>query len=74
MRTDANKNTPIFQAHGGLDNVVKLVWGKAAKQALEEKLGLEVEWHCYPRLTHSADPQEITDMDNWMQKRLPTLP
>lgn len=71
MRSDANKNTPVFLAHGERDPVVRYVWGKATKQLLDEKMGYPVEWHSYPNLDHSADPQEIADMEKWLQKRLP---
>lgn len=72
MRTQINKNTPIFLAHGKIDPVVRYVWGEASKQILDEKLGYEVEWHTYPNLEHSADPQEIADMEKWLQTKIPT--
>lgn len=71
MRTQINKDTPIFLAHGELDPVVKYAWGEASKKLLSENLRYEVEWRTYPNLEHSADPQEIADMEEWLQKRIP---
>ncbi|RPB14781.1 Phospholipase/carboxylesterase [Morchella conica CCBAS932] len=68
MTQDANKETCIFQAHGEMDGVVKFKWGEDTKAILQEKLHQPVEWHSYPDLDHSADPQEIMDMERWMQK------
>ncbi|KAI5851330.1 Phospholipase/carboxylesterase/thioesterase [Morchella snyderi] len=67
MTQDANKETPILQAHGEQDTVVRFEWGQATKKTLEE-LHQPVEWHSYPDLDHSADPQEIMDMERWMLK------
>lgn len=71
MGTQINKNTPIFLAHGERDPVVKYAWGEASKKTLSQNLGYEVEWRTYPNLEHSADPQEIADMEKWLQKRIP---
>lgn len=68
MTQDANKETCIFQAHGEMDGVVKFKWGEDTKAILQEKLHQPVEWHSYPDLDHSADLQEIMDMERWMQK------
>lgn len=71
MRNDVNKDTPIFLAHGELDGVVRYVWGESTRKELEQNLGHKVEWHSYPNLDHSADPQEINDMEKWLERRLP---
>ncbi|KAI5804883.1 Phospholipase/carboxylesterase/thioesterase [Geopyxis carbonaria] len=71
MATDANKGIPIFQAHGEIDYVVRFDWGELTKKLLLD-MGHPVEWHQYPGLDHSADPQEIADLEEWMEKRIPT--
>jgi len=71
--SDANKETPIFQAHGEVDAVVRYVWAVKTKDILREKYGRKVEWHSYPNLEHSADPQEIDAMQKWMEQRIPPL-
>jgi predicted esterase len=72
MEINSNRETPVFLVHGELDIVVKYAWGKSTRQALEEKLGYNVEWHSYPNLDHSANLQEVVDMEKWLQTRLPT--
>jgi len=69
--SEENKNTDIFQAHGGSDRVVQYRWGERTKGILQEELGHNVEWHSYPQLEHSADPQEIADMEKWLHTKLP---
>ncbi|PWW78473.1 Phospholipase/carboxylesterase [Tuber magnatum] len=69
--SEENKETDIFQAHGELDRVVRYSWGKRTKEFLRDKLGHNVKWHSYPRLDHSADPQEISDMETWLHTKLP---
>lgn len=71
MRTEINKDTPIFLAHGEIDPMVKYEWGCVSNQVLGENLGYKVEWRTYPNLEHSADPQEIADMEKWLQRRIP---
>jgi predicted esterase len=68
MTQDANKGTSIFQAHGEIDTVVRFKWGQDTKAILQEELHQPVEWHSYPDLDHSAEPQEIMDMERWMLK------
>ncbi|RPB01759.1 hypothetical protein L873DRAFT_1763484 [Choiromyces venosus 120613-1] len=69
--SEANKKTDIFLAHGELDGVVRYRWGKLTEALLRDKLGHNVEWHSFPLLEHSADPQEISDMEKWLHARLP---
>jgi len=68
---DANKQTEIFQAHGEQDFVVRYSWGQMSVEYLK-KLDIKVEWHSYPNLDHSADPQEIADMEKWLERKLPS--
>ncbi|KAL7271530.1 hypothetical protein RUND412_005700 [Rhizina undulata] len=68
MRTEANKNIPIFQAHGEMDLLVKFAWGEQSKKQLAE-MGHNVEWRTFPDLDHSADPEEIAYMEKWLEER-----
>jgi phospholipase/carboxylesterase len=56
----ANRNVPIFLAHGTHDPVVALARAEAAKHVLEES-GYAVQWHTYP-MPHSVCAQEIADI------------
>ena len=55
--SDANRDIPIFMAHGTLDPVVQFRWAELSRQALVAA-GYAVEWRTYP-MPHSAVPEEI---------------
>jgi phospholipase/carboxylesterase len=63
-RHDANSFTPVFMAHGQMDNVVPIQRAKASRDALKA-LGYPVEWHEYP-MAHSVCAQEIADLNRWL--------
>ncbi|KAE8359211.1 Phospholipase/carboxylesterase/thioesterase [Aspergillus caelatus] len=66
-----NKKTPFFLAHGTDDDIVKYEFGKTSSKLLQE-LGLEnVQFNSYPDLGHSADPQEIEDLEKFLQQVIP---
>ncbi|MCC7326293.1 MAG: alpha/beta fold hydrolase [Burkholderiales bacterium] len=53
----ANRDLPIFMAHGIHDPVVHLAWAESSRAALTAG-GWNVEWHTYP-MEHSAGMEEI---------------
>ncbi|KAJ9298949.1 hypothetical protein DTO271G3_3191 [Paecilomyces variotii] len=65
-----NKDTPFFMAHGKADEVVKYNYGVMSKDALVE-MGINVEFHDYEDLGHSADPDEIEALERFLDKTLP---
>ncbi|KAI5809881.1 Phospholipase/carboxylesterase/thioesterase [Peziza echinospora] len=68
MRTEVSKKIPIFMAHGKRDPVVKFAWGEESKNMLVDKLGQQkVTWKTYANLEHSANLQEMNDMEAWME-------
>lgn len=68
-RSEANRATPIFLAHGTYDPVVPLQLGEDTRSMLESK-GYATEWHTYP-MPHSVSPEEIATIANWLRKVLP---
>lgn len=64
--TPANKNIPIFLAHGTEDPVVPYAFGKATYTTLHS-IDRSVSWHSYP-MPHSVCAQEVSDISEWMQK------
>ena len=64
----ANRDVPIFLAHGLRDGVVALPRASASRDALVA-LGYAVEWHEY-LMEHSVCPQEITDLQRWLLRAL----
>lgn len=64
----ANISTPIFMAHGEVDNVVPMMLAAATKRQLIES-GYAVEWHQY-RMAHSLCAKEIADIRTWLTRIL----
>jgi phospholipase/carboxylesterase len=67
-RSAASRDVPIFLAHGSHDGVVLLQRASASRDALSA-LGYDVEWHEYP-MEHSVCPQEIADLERWLNRVL----
>ncbi|MCJ1393150.1 hypothetical protein MMC18_006022 [Xylographa bjoerkii] len=67
-----NKDTPVFMGHGDADPTVKYAWGQRTAATLKE-LGYGVDFRTYPGLQHSADPEEIDDLEKYLLARLPPL-
>src|SRR5207237_7860972 len=59
-RSQANRDVPIFMAHGQYDDLIPLPRAEQSKQLLE-KLGYKVEWKTYP-MPHSVCPEEVSDL------------
>jgi len=64
----ANRDVPIFMAHGTLDGVVQLAWAERSRDALRAG-GWDVEWHTYP-IEHSAVIEEIVATGKFIVKVL----
>jgi phospholipase/carboxylesterase len=63
-RTDANRDTPIFLAHGRFDPMIALPRATASRDALIA-LGYDVRWHEYP-MEHSVCLPEIEDLQRFL--------
>jgi len=64
----ANKNTPILQHHGELDEVVPMSSGKMANELMKNK-SYNTQWKTY-RMAHSVLPQQLNDIGIWLTKCL----
>ena len=61
----ANRDVPVFMAHGAYDPIVPL--GRAEEsRALLISLGYRVEWREYP-MPHSVCPEELVDLGAWLR-------
>ena len=67
-RSEANRDVPVFLAHGRMDPVVPFQRGIDTRDALVA-LGHAVEWHEYP-MQHSVCEDEIEDSQAWLLKVL----
>ena len=68
--TDANKQTPIFIAHGEQDELIKAKFGEMSKDLLLSR-GYMVEWHLYKGMGHEASMEEIMHLQKWLENIIP---
>lgn len=66
--SEANRRTPVFQAHGLLDPLVPLARGESARDWLRRH-GYDVAWKTYP-MGHEVCPEEVEDVGRWLRARL----
>jgi phospholipase/carboxylesterase len=67
-RSDANRQTPIFMAHGRGDGVVTINRAEASRDLLKE-LGYEIDWYEY-LMPHSVCAEELNDIGLWLKQVL----
>jgi len=65
----ANRDVPIFMAHGTGDQVILHAWAEQSRRTLEDQ-GYRIEWHAYP-MPHSLCLEEVRDIAAWLKKVLP---
>ena len=66
--SEANRDVPIFVAHGEQDPVVPKILGEMAVKTLEEN-GYKPQWHTY-QMQHNVCMEEIQHVSEWLQARL----
>src|SRR5712691_87301 len=64
----ANRDVPIFMAHGSYDPIIPLARAEQSRKLLES-LGYPVEWREYG-MPHSVCPEELADIGDWLAKVL----
>ncbi len=67
-KSPANRNIPIFMAHGLYDDIIPLRRAEQSAKVLADS-GYNVEWHTYP-MPHSVCPEEIADIAGFLVKIL----
>jgi len=65
----ANRDLPIFMAHGTMDQVVRFEWGESTRRMLDAA-GYSVEWHTYP-MPHSVVWEEVLAIRAFLERILP---
>ena len=65
-RSAANREVPIFMAHGQYDDIIPLPRAEQSRQILE-RLDYKVEWHVYP-MPHSVCPEELEDIATFLRQ------
>jgi phospholipase/carboxylesterase len=67
-RSHANKDLPIFMAHGQFDDLIPIERAERSRDFLAQ-LGYPVEWHAYP-MPHSVCAPEIDDISRFLARIL----
>lgn len=60
----ANRNTPIFMAHGHGDGVIPYGFGQQSAKRLQEH-AYPLSWHAYP-MEHTVSLDELHDIEDWL--------
>ena len=82
MVTDHAKKLPVFWGHGTADPIVHFDRATMSLEFLKTNLGLKqvepsavleggVEFHAYEGLPHSADQEELDDLQTFLKKVIP---
>jgi phospholipase/carboxylesterase len=66
----ANRDVPIFMAHGTHDPMIPMARAMRARETLT-RLGYRLEWHEY-QMPHSVCLEEIRDIATWLAAILPS--
>lgn len=64
----ANRDLPVFMAHGESDPVLPYELGLASRDALAGA-GYAIDWHSY-RMPHSVTPEELDDIRQFLDRQL----
>src|SRR5437879_5419316 len=64
----ANRDVPIFMAHGTDDPLITLARAQRSRDLLRES-GYRVEWHEYP-MAHQVCDEELRDLSAWLRRVL----
>lgn len=67
-RSAANRDVPVFLAHGTQDGVVDIERALAARGVLDD-LSISYDWHTYD-MDHEVCPDEIADLNRWLLRVL----
>lgn len=68
VAANANKDIPIFMAHGIFDDVISIEMAKSSRDLLMQH-HYHISWHEY-NMSHSVSNEEITDIEKFLQRVL----
>jgi lysophospholipase-2 len=66
-----SEDTPIFHGHGAVDPLVQITAAKESQSHVTEKGATNYQLKIYEGLAHSANPKEIGDVIDFLDKILP---
>jgi phospholipase/carboxylesterase len=62
--SEANRDVPIFMAHGHGDGVIPYGFGQQSSRAIQAQ-GYSLEWHGY-QMEHTVSLEELRDVEVWL--------
>ncbi len=65
---DANRDVPIFMAHGEADPIIRLARASESREHLQHH-GYVVDWRTYP-MAHGVCAAELVDIADWLIRLL----
>lgn len=68
--SEANLPTPVLLCHGDADPVVQYKYGQQSHAVLKS-FGVKAQFNTYPRMPHSASPEELADVATFLKQHLP---
>ncbi|EPQ29610.1 uncharacterized protein PFL1_02829 [Pseudozyma flocculosa PF-1] len=74
LRHQASSNLRVFQGHGDVDPVVRYEYGTRTHDFLKNDLAIpdkNLSFKTYPGMPHSACPQEIRDIAEFLEEVIP---
>ncbi|XP_030635915.1 acyl-protein thioesterase 1 isoform X4 [Chanos chanos] len=70
----SNKELAVLQCHGEADPLVPLMFGRLTVEKLKTLLNpANITFKTYPRMPHSACPEEMLDIKQFIEKQLPPV-
>lgn len=63
-RDPANSEVPVFMAHGEMDEIINVRFGRSSAHQLAQSTN-PTEWHEYP-MGHGVCPEEVRDIRRWL--------
>lgn len=66
--SEANRQLPVFMAHGSQDTVIRPDYATLSRHTLEAA-GYAVEWHLYP-MAHSVCMEEVAHISDYLTRVL----
>lgn len=64
--TDAKLKTPVFMAHGALDEVIRIEYAEQSRDKLKKREA-NIEWHQYD-IAHSVSNEEVDHLSLWLKR------
>lgn len=64
-------HVPLLICHGDADSRARYEWAVKSKQRLAEAGVKDITFHTYPNMDHTSSPQEIKDIQAWLDRVLP---